>query len=440
LTNKILIKNGILVTMDPLQRIIENGAVAIENDKIVAVGKTEEVEKVLQDPEVIDAKHQAILPGLVNLHYHSHILIRGLVNSEAPELTLEEFLYQYFYPLAKKMSPEEIYAEACLGYVEAIKTGTTCINDIYWRIIQLADAAKDTGIRAVISSEALDLVESETIEDNEKAFLARNGTANGRVKIWFGIEWLPVCSTEMVMKARELANKYDTGVHIHLDESLWEMEQCKKKFGKRPVEKAYELGVLGEDCVAAHCVWVNDKEMKILSETKTSVSHNPISNMWFANGFAPVPEMLSYGINVGLGTDNPSNNLDMFEVMKMASLVHKGVKLDITQMPCEQVLKMATNNGAAALGMGKQIGSIEVGKKADLILVNLRSTRFEPVLLGKISNLLSNLVYSAHGDDVDTVLIDGKIVMQHRKMLTMDEEKVIEGARKALESVKDKVF
>jgi 5-methylthioadenosine/S-adenosylhomocysteine deaminase len=437
---KILIKNGIILTMDPSQRIIENGAIAIEDNKIVAVGETEDVEKILHDPEVIDARHQAVLPGLINLHYHAHILIRGLISNEAPTASLDELLYKFFYPLAKKMSPEEIYAEACLAYVESIKTGTTCVNDIYWRIIQLADAAKDTGIRAVISSEALDLAESETIEDNERGFLARHNSADGRVKIWFGIEWLPVCSTEMVMKARELANKYKTGIHVHLNESLWEVEQCKAKFGKRPIEQAYDDGILGEDCVAAHCVWVSDKEMKILSQTKTSVSHNPISNMWFANGFARAPEMISSGINVGLGTDNPTNNADMFEVMKMASLVHKGVKLDISQMPCGQVLKMATNNGAAALGMGKEIGSIEVGKKADLILVNLRSTRFEPVLLGKMSNLVSNIVYAAHGDDVDTVLIDGKIVMRHRKMLTMDEEKVIENAKDALQSVKDKIF
>ena len=200
------------------------------------------------------------------------------------------------------------------------------------------------------------------------------------------------------------------------------------------------LGVLGEDCVAAHCVWLSDKEIKLMAQTKTNISHNPISNMWFANGFARVPEMLAAGINVGLGTDNPNNNADMFEVMKMASLIQKGVKLDISQMPCTQVLKMATNNGAFALGMGKEIGSIEVGKKADIILVNLRSTRFEPVLLGEMSNLESNLVYAAHGDNVDTVLIDGKIVMKNRKMLTIDEEEVIEKATKALQSVKEKAF
>jgi 5-methylthioadenosine/S-adenosylhomocysteine deaminase len=440
MTNKILIKNGIIVTMDPARRIIEDGAVAIENDRIVAIGKTHDLENVLKDPEVIDASHKAIMPGLVNLHYHSHLLIRGLVADQEPNMTLDEFLYKYFYPLAKKTNSEEAYAEACLGYVEAIKSGTTCLNDNYFRIIDLANAAVDTGIRAVIASEALDAVESENIKDNEAGFRAKHNAANGRIKIWFGVEWLPVCSTEMVLKARELATKYKTGVHIHLNESLWEVEWCKKNLGKRPTEQAYELGVLGEDVVAAHCVWLSDKEIKLMALTKTNISHNPISNMWFANGFARVPEMLAAGINVGLGTDNPNNNADMFEVMKMASLIQKGVKLDISQMPCAQVLKMATNNGASALGMGKEIGSIEVGKKADIILLNLRSTRFEPVLLGKMSNLESNLVYAAHGDNVDTVLIDGNIVMKNRKMLTIDEEEVIEKATKAIQSVKEKAF
>ncbi|HMK94792.1 MAG TPA: amidohydrolase [Candidatus Limnocylindrales bacterium] len=440
MTNKILIKNGIVVTMDPQRRVIVDGAVAIEGNKIVAVGKTEELKNVLKDPVVIDAKHKAVMPGLINLHYHAHMLIRGLIANEAPTATLDELLYQFFYPLAIKMSPEEIYAEACLAYVESIKTGTTCVNDIYWRIVQLADAAKDTGIRAVISSEALDLAPSETIEDNEKGFLARNNSADGRVKIWFGIEWLPVCSTEMVMKARELANKYKTGIHVHLDESIWEVEQCKKKFGKRPIEQAYEDGILGEDCVAAHCVWVSDKEMKILAMTKTSVSHNPVSNMWFANGFARAPDMLASGINVGLGTDNPTNNADMFEVMKMASLVHKGNRQDISLMQAPQILTMATLNGAKALGMGKELGSIEKGKIADLILINTHTTRFEPLLLGKMSNLESHLVYAAHGECVDTSIIDGKIVMDNKKMVSIDEEKVMEKAKKALNSVKEKVF
>jgi len=440
MTEKILLKNGIVITMDGAKRIIQDGAVAIEGQNIVDVGRTSEIEKEHQDAMVIDANHKAILPGIVNLHYHSHLLTRGLFQSVTPTATLDEQLIDIFYPLAKKMTPEDVYAEASLGYVEAIKTGTTCVNDIYWRIEALADAAKDTGIRAAICSEALDLAVSETIEDNEKGFLSKHNLADGRIKIWFGVEWIPVCSTEMLMKARELATKYKTGLHIHLNESMWEVEQVKKKYGKRPIEEAYDLGMLGEDCVAAHCVWVNDRELKILKETKTHVAHNPVSNMLLANGFARIPEMMANGINVGLGTDAPQNNADMFDAMKLASMMQKAVKLDITQMPFDKVLEMATINGARALGLEKEIGSIEVGKKADIILINLRSTRFEPVVMGKYSNLLPNLVYGAHGDNVDTTIIDGQIVMQDRKMTTVDEERVMDESKKTLDSLIDRIF
>jgi 5-methylthioadenosine/S-adenosylhomocysteine deaminase len=439
-TEKILLKNGVVITMDGARRIIQDGAVAIEGPNIVAVGKTSEIEKEHKEATVIDANHKAIMPGIINLHYHSHLLTRGLFQSVTPTATLDEQLIDFFYPLAKKMTPEDIYAEASLGYVEAIKTGTTCVNDIYWRIEALADAAKDTGIRAAICSEALDLAVSETIEDNEKGFLSKHNLADGRIKIWFGVEWIPVCSTEMLMKARELATKYKTGLHIHLNESMWEVEQVKKKYGKRPIEEAYDLGMLGEDCVAAHCVWVNDRELKILKETKTHVAHNPVSNMLLANGFARIPEMMASGINVGLGTDAPQNNADMFEAMKLASMMQKGAKLDITQMPFDKVLEMATINGSRALGMEKEIGSIEVGKKADIILINLRSTRFEPVVMGKYSNLLPNLVYGAHGENVDTTIIDGKIVMRDRIMTTLDEERIMDESKKTLDSLIDRIF
>ena len=437
----IFVKNGSVITMDSNRRIIENGAVAIENDKIVEVGKTEDLQKNYGASEfVIDAKNKAVMPGLVNLHYHSHFFTRGLFQSETPKKTLDELLCEFFYPLAKKMTPEEIFAEASLAYVDSIKSGTTCVNDIYWHLGALADAAKETGLRAVICSEALDIVESENIGDNEKGFLEKNNLANGRIKIWFGIEWLPVCSRDMVMKVRELANKYRTGIHIHLNESMWEVEKCKKMFGKRPIEEAYDLGVLGEDCVAAHCVWVSDRELRILRDTKTNVAHNPVSNLILANGFARIPEMISSGINVGLGTDAPNNNSDMLETMKLASIMQKGFKLDITQMPFDKILEMATINGAKALGMEKEIGSIEVGKKADIILLNLRSTKFEPVVMGKYSNLIPNIVYSAHGEDVDTSIIDGQIVMQNRQLKTVDEEKVIENAKETMVSVADKIF
>jgi 5-methylthioadenosine/S-adenosylhomocysteine deaminase len=441
MTATIFVKNGLLITVNKKREIIKDGAVAIKDDKILAVGKTEDLNKEYGNADfILDAKNKAIMPGLINLHYHSHFFTRGLFQSETPDKTLDELLCEFFYPLAKKMSPEDVHAEAAIAYVDSIKSGTTCVNDIYWRIGALADAANETGLRAVICSEALDIVESENIADNEKGFLEKNNLANGRIKIWFGIEWLPVCSNEMVMKVRELANKYKTGIHIHLNESMWEIEKCKKMYGKRPIEQAYNLGVLGEDCVAAHCVWVADREMRILKDTKTHVVHNPVSNLILANGFARIPEMQAIGINVGLGTDAPNNNSDMFETMKFASLIQKGFKLDITQMPYDTVFEMATINGAKALGMEKEIGSLEVGKKADLILVNLRSTKFEPVLLGQLSNIIPNMVYSAHGENVDTSIIDGKIVMQNRELKTVDEEKVIDNAKVTMNSVMNKIF
>ena len=441
MTDSIFVKNGLLITMNHNREIIQNGAVAIKNDKIIEVGKTNDLQKNHGNADVvIDAKNQAMMPGLINLHYHSHYFTRGLFQSETPNKTLDELLCEFFYPLAKKMSPEDVFAEASLAYIDSIKSGTTCVNDIYWRIGALADAANETGLRAFICSEALDKVESENIVDNEKGFLEKNNLANGRIKIWFGIEWLPVCSTEMVLKVRELANKYKTGIHVHLNESMWEVEKCKKMFGKRPIEQAYDLGILGEDCVAAHCVWLSDREMRILKDTNTHVAHNPVSNLILANGVARIPEMLSTGINVGLGTDAPNNNSDMFETMKLASIIQKGYKLDITQMPFDKVFEMATINGAKALGMEQELGSIETGKKADIILVNLRSPKFEPVVLGTLSNLIPNMVYSAHGEDVDTSIIDGKIVMQNRVVKTVDEGKVIDQAKKTMNSVAKKIF
>jgi 5-methylthioadenosine/S-adenosylhomocysteine deaminase len=436
---KTVIRNGVVATMDKDFRIIEDGAVVIEGDKIIAVDKTSAIENKYKADIVVEAKGKAVLPGLINLHVHSHVLTRGVYQIYDPTKNMTELLMETFYPLLKTIRPEEVYAEAALVYTEAIKTGTTCLNDMYSHITSCADAATDVGVRAVISTEALDLAVGETLEDNERAFCERHNSANGRVKIWFGAEWVPVCSPEFLTKARELANKYKTGIHIHLNESMWEVEDCQKKYGKRPVEHAYDLGILGKDCVAAHCVWLNDREIQLLKETETNVSHNPASNMMLGNGIARIPDMMSAGINMGLGTDAPGNNVDMFEMMKYGSGVHRGLRQDIALMPPDQMLRMATINGAKALGMEKEIGSLEVGKKADLIIVNLETTRFAPVLLGRYFNVLQNLVYAAHGDDVETVIIDGKFVMENRKLKTVDEHTLVEQAKEAAESLLPRV-
>lgn len=434
LTDQLLVRHSTIVTMDSSRRIIRDGAVAIEDDKIVAVGETDQVQKNFKRAIIIEGKGTATLPGLVSLHFHSDNLSRGV----GEHMGLEEWLDRIYYPMLAAMTPDDAYSAASLAYAEALKSGTTCVNDMYRHLGACAKAAQDIGIRAVLSSEAADLIPGqESLEDNEKAFKEWDGAVQGRIRIWFGAEWIPVCSPEFMRKLRRLADSYKTGIHVHLSESRGEVEACLKQFGKRPTEHLYDLGVLGPDVVAAHCVWMSDKDISLLKETGTHVAHAPVSNMKLGNGVARIPEMISAGINVGLGPDDaPCNNtVDMFEVMKFASLVQKATKLDASQMPSHQILEMATLNGAKALRMEKQIGSIEPRKKADLILVNLRTPRLTPVLFGTYSNLLPHLVYAAHGDDIDTVIVDGRVVVEHRQLKTLNEAEVIERATRASESL-----
>jgi 5-methylthioadenosine/S-adenosylhomocysteine deaminase len=431
---KILIYSGIVATIDPQKRIFENGAVAIDDGRIMEVGETDDLKGRFEAEKEIDAMHMAVMPGLVNLHFHTDNFSRGV----GEDLGLEGWIYNIYYPMLAAMTPDDAYKSGLLAYTEVIKGGTTCVNDMYLKLPSLADAAEKTGIRAVLSSEGADLIEGqESLEDNEKALLERNNSAGGRITVVFGVEWIPVCSPDYIKECRRLADKHGVGIHVHLNESKDEVQVCKEKYGKPPTEFVHELGLLGPDVVAAHCVWLNDREIEIMKETGTHISHNPVSNAKLGNGVARVMDYLKAGINVGLGTDDApcNNNNDMFEVMKYASLFQKAVHTDASLLRSEQVLEMATICGARALGMEDQIGSLEPGKKADIILVNLWTPALTPVFLGKNFNVLAHLVFAAHGDNVDTVIIDGKMVMEGRKMLTVDEEEVIEEATRAAHRV-----
>jgi len=423
----IIFKHGIVITMDAKRRILEDGAVAVKEDRIVDVGPTDSVVGKYKADREIDARKKAILPGLVSLHFHSDNFSRGV----GEHMGLEEWLDKLYYPMLQAMTPEDAYSAAMLAYAEAIKSGSTTVNDMYRHIQACADAAEKIGIRAVLSSEAADLIEGqETLADNEKAVIAKNGAANGRIRVWFGAEWVPVCSPEFFGRTRELANRYKVGIHVHLNESIGEVELCKKKFGQRPVEHVYNLGLLGRDVVAAHCVWLSDKEIQIFAKTETQIAHCPVSNAKLGNGVARILDMIAAGLNIGLGPDDApcNNNVDMFEVMKYASLFQKATKLDASVMPSFRVLEMATINGAKALGSGNELGSIEPGKKADLIAVDLDTPRLTPVHFGEYSNILQHIVYAAHGDDVDTVMIDGRIVMEKKRLLSVNEREVTERA------------
>lgn len=433
-----LFKHAIVITMDPNRSIIEDGAVVVKDDKIVAVGQTDSIAGKHRVDYEIDSRNKVILPGLVSLHFHSDNFSRGV----GEHMGLEEWLDKIYYPMLKAMTPDDAYTAASLAYAEAIKSGSTTVNDMYRHVPACADAAEKIGIRAVLSSEAADMIEGqETLADNEKAVIEKNGAANGRIRVWFGAEWVPVCSPEFFRKTRELATKYKVGIHVHLSESLGEVELTKKQWGQRPVEHVYDLGLLGPDVVAAHCVWLSDREIGILAKTKTHVAHCPVSNAKLGNGVARIPDLLNAGCNVGLGPDDApcNNNVDMFEVMKYASLFQKATKLDASLMPASRILEMATINGAKALGLDSEIGSIEVGKKADLISIDLNTPRLTPVHSGKYSNIIQHIVYAAHGDDVETVMIDGKIVLKEKKLRTLDESEIVKRATESARQLISKI-
>lgn len=410
--------------MDQKRRVFERGSVAIEGDKIVAVGKDVK-EKA---DTVIDARGKVVLPGLINCHTHlSMTLLRGV----ADDMPLMQWLETRIWPIEKNLRAEDCYVGALLGCLETIKSGTTCFADQYFFMEHVARAVEEAGMRASLSYGIIELGDPKRRESElragEKLVKECQGKAEGRISTMFGPHAPYTCSPECLMKVKELAKKYKVGIHTHVSESQDEIKQITEKYGKRPVEHLDAIGFLGPEVLAAHCVWLTEREIKILKERGVKPVHNPVSNMKIGCGVAPVPEMLAAGIPVALGTDGAASNnaLDMFNEMKFAALLNKVHKLDPVAVPAPSALEMATINGAIALGLQDKIGSLEAGKKADIVLVDLKKSHLTP-----LHNVISHLVYSALGCDVDTTIVDGKILMQGRKVLTLDEDKVLERAQK----------
>lgn len=418
--------------MNDTGTIFNDGMVVIEGDKIVAVGEINELAaKYPYADRVIDAGNRAVLPGLVDLHFHS-----AIGKGYCDHLPLLEYLMTCWYPLIRAINPEEAYWAAMCSYSEAIRSGVTTVNDQWRQMISCGEAAKDIGIRAVLSCDVADGEHMlDSLADNERLYREAHGKAKGRIEVYVGIEWLPLSSKELLVNARALANDLKTGIHIHLNESLNEVQTCIEKFGRRPTEFAYDCGILGPDCIAAHCVWLSDTEIALMRETGTNISHNPSSNAKLGNGVARIPEMLRAGINVGLGHDAAecNNSRDMFEVLKWASLIHKATRIDASLMPPKDVLSMATKNSSQALK--HNTGSLEAGKKADVILVDLQNEHFIPLVLGENTNIYSHLVFAANGSDVVTSIIDGEIVMEDRKLKKVNQTEVFEKANAAFHSV-----
>ncbi len=385
--------------------------------------------------EVIDAAGMVVLPGLIDLHFHT-----AVGKGYCDHLPLWESLEQFWYPSIRALDAETAYWAAAASYTESIKCGVTTVNDMYRRLPDLARAAADIGIRAVLSNDvALDEHKLDTLQDNQDAYDTVHGSGEGRIEVRVGIEWLPLASPGLLRDARALADDLGTGIHVHLNESLTEVENSKERFGQRPTEVAYDAGLLGPDCVAAHCVWLSDTEIALMRETGTHIAHCPSSNAKLGNGIARIPEMLAAGINVGLGHDaaESTNNCDLFEVMKFASLIHRAARVDASLFQAPDVLRMATRNGAAALG--HQTGQLAAGAKADVILVDTRNVMFTPLAEANADQLHSHLVFAANGSAVDTTIVDGRVLMRGRQLLTMDEPEILRQANAGLSRVLSRI-
>ena len=429
--NTILIKNALILSPNTN---FENKQSILIKDNLIA-----EISPEIDESDVsktIDGTGKIVLPGLINTHTHlSMTLFRGL----ADDLSLDSWLNDHIWPMEANLNGDYCYIGALLGAVELIKSGTTTFSDMYFYMEDVARAVDEAGIRAVLSYGMIDFGDEEKrkneINENLTLFKACDGMADGRIKVFFGPHSPYTASEELLIKVRELADEYNMGIHIHVSETQKEIEDVSAEKGLRPFEYLDKIGFLGPDVVAAHSVWLSDNEIEIIKKNNVKISHNPCSNMKLASGIAPVSKLIENDICVSIGTDGASsnNNLDLIEELKTASLLQKVSTLDPKVLTSDEAVAMGTIKGAETLGLESEIGSIEVGKKADIILIDTNSANMVP----DSSSLSSNIIYSANGSNVDTTICDGKILMENKKLVVLDEEEIYKKARQAIKELKE---
>jgi 5-methylthioadenosine/S-adenosylhomocysteine deaminase len=421
----ILVFNGTILTMDDHSTVIPDGILTVEGDRISSIGKNGE--RSIKAHKEINAEGGLILPGLINSHTHAAMtLFRGL----ADDLPLMEWLNNYVFPVERKMDADFVRVGSLLACAEMILSGTTTFCDMYLFEEEVAKAAKECGMRCLVGEVLYDFP-SPNYGSVERGFayteeLIERWKEDPLVGIAVEPHSLFTCGVELLHRANDLALKSGVPLILHVAETRAELEQIEKQYGKRPVQHLKDLGLLGPHLIADHCVHINEWEIEVLAQHRVSVVHNPESNMKLASGFAPVPEMIAKGVTVGLGTDGcaSNNNLDLFSEMDMAAKLHKVNKLDPTVMDAQTVFKMATIDGAKVLGLEKTTGSLEVGKRADLIVIDTKKPHLIPMY-----NPYSHLVYTAGGNDVKHSIIGGSIVMEDRKLLTLEVEDIMEQAK-----------
>jgi 5-methylthioadenosine/S-adenosylhomocysteine deaminase len=423
-----------LILIDQNNNVIPNGAVLVGTDgRIQAVGDASGVTDANPGVEVQRLENRLLMPGLVNTHAHS-----GLLRGTAEGLPVWEWLEKFIDPMHRVVNEREAEIASYLCYAEALLSGTTTIVDMWRHMHGSAKAAAQLGIRAVLVpyvAEHPDHDYFETLNTNEALIKQWHGGADGRIHVWVGLEHMFYATPDSYKRAIDISKHYQAGFHTHSNESKFDMEETQRRYNKRPVEALEDFGLLDAPRVLlAHCVWLSDREIEILAKHQVGVAHNPVSNMKLASGAARVEDLLVAGVAVGLGTDGEkeNNNLDMFEEMKASSLLAKLSKLDASALDAWTVCRMATITGACALGLDSEIGSIEVGKQADLIAVQTDTPRMTPLLTGSDGNLHHNLVHAVQGGDVDMTMVAGKIVVEDGKLLTADLQELIADMNEAV--------
>jgi 5-methylthioadenosine/S-adenosylhomocysteine deaminase len=417
-----------VLPMDEGLTVIKDGAIAVSGTTILEVGTSKEISKKYASEAIIMGEGKAVFPGLINTHTHAAMVyFRGI----ADDLPLKEWLENHIWPAENRwLGPEFISDAIELACLEMLKGGVTTYNDMYFYEDAAGKVAKKIGMRAVLGVGILDFP-SKSANTTDEYF----ANAESFIKNWKGDELITpciaphalyTCGTESLKRARRIADKYDIPIHIHLSETKWEVNEIKNRYKMTPVKYLDSLGFLDEKVLAAHCIWVEDDEIDLLAKRKVGVSHCMESNLKLASGFAPVVTMLMAGIKVTFGTDGAASNndLNILSEMSTTAKVHKALSNNPTVLDAKTVLLMATKWSAEVLGLGDKIGSIEKGKIADIVTINLKKPHLTPMY-----DVYSHIVYAAMASDVDTVMVNGKVVVNNSKFCNGDEEKILAKAK-----------
>ncbi len=430
MAKSVLIRNGTIITQDPSRRVFV-GDILVENGKIAEVGKVRGAAE-----EEIDAQGAPVLPGLINTHCH---VAMSVMKGMADDLPFGDFLNRVF-AIDSDRQDQDLLAGARLGCLEMLTGGTTTFVDLYYSQDVIAQAVKEAGMRGVLCWAVLDqqfTTQNGVPLDNCKSFHSRFA-GDQNIIPGIGLQGVYVCSEETFMSSREFSDRTGALMTFHLSETRGEVYEHKNKTGKRPGDWLSSIGFLNERCLAAHSAWLTINEVRALAKAGASISSCPVSNMKLATGgVAPIPEMLKEGVNVTLGTDGSTtnNSMDMFGEMKTLALLQKSSRWDPTVVKAQEALDFATVNAAKALGLHKEIGSIEVGKRADLVIMDPRSPTLRPLTL---ENAVSNVVYSAGRGDVRSVICFGDVVVKDRVPQNLDMAEVIEDGQKAMAAISSK--